>query len=111
VDDQFTAPDDSALGTGLEVKTIVPSFVDVLIRSRERSPIVIIVLVLLLDEVIKEVAILFADDLSRMEGHSLFEASCELRCHARTTVQLRTEQRPDFKPVNQLPSCKESFLG
>jgi hypothetical protein len=52
----------------LEVETIVPSFVDVLIRSRDRRPIVMIVLVLLLDEVIKELAILFTDVLSQMEG-------------------------------------------
>jgi hypothetical protein len=65
---EFTALDDFGIDNQLRSWGNCPSFADVLIRSRGRTPVAATVLVLFLDEVVKETLILFTDVLSQVGG-------------------------------------------
>src|ERR1700722_9296144 len=68
MDNEFAALDDFGIDNQLRSWGNCPSFADVLIRSRERAPLVVIVLVLFLDEVVKKALILLTDVLSQVGG-------------------------------------------
>jgi len=74
MDYQFSTPDDLRIDNqlrpwdGFRACDHCSSFADILISSRDNTPILVIVLILLLDEVIEEVAIFFTYVLSRVEG-------------------------------------------
>ena len=99
MDNQFTALDDFGIDNQLRpwdwfrACDDCRSFVDVLIRSRERIPIVVIVLVLLLDEVIQEVAIFSTNALSQRQGTRSSLGDHVSSCHKNRHVAHKSENR------------------
>jgi hypothetical protein len=78
VGNQYTAPDNFGIDNQLRswdrsrAWDNCPSFIDVLIRSRQRITSVVIVLILLLDDVIQEVAIFSTNALSQSARKNYF---------------------------------------
>jgi hypothetical protein len=107
VDNQFSTPNDLCIDHQLRpwdwfrACDHCSSFAHILISSRDNTPILVIVLVLLLDEVIEEFAIFFTYVLNRMQGSrkipSLGDHASSQHCKNRQVADKSANHRYEEK--------------